>query len=211
MLYHKLPNVINIKVIGLGGQGVITTGKVLAVAALKAKYFPVVGEMRNAARRGGNVECDVRITQQPFTIDAKIPLGYADIVINFNPQQIDWIISNQVHKNSLVFQSQDSVKVADHLENVAGFYNVKDKQASLRAGNPKASNMAMLGAMFKAGVLPFALEHFQSAMQEVFIDKLRKINTAAFEMMVQDEIFSEYVHCLKHPNQSMSESIQGAD
>ena len=75
----KLVGEFNIVVTGVGGQGVLTLSRVIAVWALKSGYKVRVGETLGMAQRGGIVQSYVR-----FGSDVESPLievGGADVLI----------------------------------------------------------------------------------------------------------------------------------
>ncbi|MEM0350698.1 MAG: 2-oxoacid:acceptor oxidoreductase family protein, partial [Archaeoglobaceae archaeon] len=67
---------LNILVLGVGGQGAITTAHLIARAALKAGLNVISAETHGMAQRGGSVEVHVRIGD---VFAPLIPEGSADI------------------------------------------------------------------------------------------------------------------------------------
>ena len=72
--------VYNVVLAGVGGQGIITVGKIIVDAALREGKNAVMSEVHGMAQRGGSVLSEVRIGDAMSSI---IPSGEADLVIGF--------------------------------------------------------------------------------------------------------------------------------
>ncbi|MDS0256869.1 indolepyruvate oxidoreductase subunit beta [Thermoplasmatales archaeon AK] len=72
----------NILIAGVGGQGIITAGAILAGAATASGFRTVMSEIHGLSQRGGSVLVEVRIGEaySPIT-----PQGRADVMIGFEP------------------------------------------------------------------------------------------------------------------------------
>jgi len=73
----------NILVAGVGGQGNLVCGRVLAEAAVQSGLRPVVGDTFGASRRGGSVLTHLRIGKTDW--GPLIPKGKADILLGLEP------------------------------------------------------------------------------------------------------------------------------
>lgn len=81
------PEFWNIKIAGLGGQGVITSSDILAEAAFRAGYDVKKSELHGMSQRGGSVSSDVRfgrVVHSPM-----IPSGESDFLLVLSADQID--------------------------------------------------------------------------------------------------------------------------
>ncbi|HLH85465.1 MAG TPA: 2-oxoacid:acceptor oxidoreductase family protein [Thermoplasmataceae archaeon] len=72
----------NILIAGVGGQGIITAGAIIAGAATASGFRTVMSEIHGLSQRGGSVLVEVRIGEaySPIT-----PQGKADVMIGFEP------------------------------------------------------------------------------------------------------------------------------
>ena len=73
----------NILVAGVGGQGNLVCGRVLAEASVRSGLRPVVGDTFGASRRGGSVLTHLRIGKTDWA--PLIPKGEVDIILGLEP------------------------------------------------------------------------------------------------------------------------------
>ncbi len=79
VLTKKLNKTITIKIIGLGGQGVVTTAATLARAAFHHGYWSQSMPFFGVERTGTPVEAYIRIANQPIRVRQKV--DRADILL----------------------------------------------------------------------------------------------------------------------------------
>ncbi len=73
--------ITNIMLSGVGGQGILTSGRILALAAIDAGLDVKMSEVHGMSQRGGNVDSHIRIGEKvPSSL---IPKGGADYLISF--------------------------------------------------------------------------------------------------------------------------------
>jgi len=73
----------SILVVGVGGQGNLVCGRVIAEASVKQGLRPIVGDTFGASRRGGSVVTHIRIGTQDW--GPLVPKGTADILLGLEP------------------------------------------------------------------------------------------------------------------------------
>jgi indolepyruvate ferredoxin oxidoreductase beta subunit len=73
----------SILVAGVGGQGNLVCGRIIAEAAVLQGLRPVVGDTFGASRRGGSVMTHIRIGKQDW--GPLIPKGEVDVLLGFEP------------------------------------------------------------------------------------------------------------------------------
>ncbi|EQD36925.1 indolepyruvate ferredoxin oxidoreductase, beta subunit, partial [mine drainage metagenome] len=74
----------NILIVGVGGQGVITVGRLISMAAIMASHNVVMSELHGLAQRGGSVSVNVRVGD----VMSPIPEASAiDCVIALEPME----------------------------------------------------------------------------------------------------------------------------
>ena len=76
-------NPFNILVAGVGGQGNLVCGRVLADAAIRSGLRPIIGDTFGASRRGGSVLTHLRIGTTDW--GPLIPKGEVDILLGLEP------------------------------------------------------------------------------------------------------------------------------
>jgi len=147
--------VINIKIAGLGGMGVLSASYVLAEAVFLAGYDVKKAEVHGMSQRGGSVASDIRFGKH--VLSPMIPLGEVDYLIAIAP---DWA---DVHRAEL---------------RPAGKLLVPDDVVGLV--NKRAINVAMLGLLSRFLSIPEAIWH--TALAKGFPEKLHASNLAAFQL-----------------------------
>ena len=73
----------SILVAGVGGQGNLVCGRIIAEATVMQGLRPVVGDTFGASRRGGSVLTHIRIGKQDW--GPLIPEGEVDVLLGFEP------------------------------------------------------------------------------------------------------------------------------
>ena len=77
---------IDIKLCGVGGQGILSISTVLGEAATVAGLQLKQAEVHGMSQRGGDVQSDLRLSMDPIWSDL-IPLGGADLIISMEPME----------------------------------------------------------------------------------------------------------------------------
>lgn len=85
--------VVNMKIAGLGGMGVLRASDILADAAFAAGYDVKKSEIHGMAQRGGGISSDVRFGGE--VLSPMIPDGGADYLVMLEASQTD------VHRHQL--------------------------------------------------------------------------------------------------------------
>jgi len=75
----------NIVVIGVGGQGIITSMQVIAQAALNQGYDVKTSELHGLAQRGGSVPCHIRFGKKVYS--PLVMEGEAHLIIALEPME----------------------------------------------------------------------------------------------------------------------------
>ena len=71
---------------GVGGQGILSIATVIGEAALKAGLYMKQAEVHGMSQRGGDVQSNLRISDQPISSDL-IPTGKCDLIISLEPME----------------------------------------------------------------------------------------------------------------------------
>jgi indolepyruvate ferredoxin oxidoreductase beta subunit len=75
------PEITNVLLSGVGGQGILTAGRLLALAALHRDLDVKMSEVHGMSQRGGNVDTHVRLGETvPSSL---IPKGGAHFLVSF--------------------------------------------------------------------------------------------------------------------------------
>lgn len=153
----------NIICSGFGGQGVLTTGLLLANAfhktGKKITWYPSYG----SEMRGGTANCMVKAS------DEEIPSPFVkdiDILITLNEPAINKFES-RVTKGGFLFVNVSLVPEDKVYREDINVVRVDTRALAEKANNPKGENIAMIGAVLKStGIL--SLEEYDEAMKDYF-------------------------------------------
>jgi indolepyruvate ferredoxin oxidoreductase, beta subunit len=139
---------------GVGGQGILSIAASLGAAALNENYHLKQAETHGMSQRGGAVVSHLRIADHPIWSDL-IPLGKADLILSVEPMESLRYLPYLSTEGSLVTNTAEFINIPDYPELEETFHRLSNKiniiridadQIAKESGNPKASNMVMLGA-----------------------------------------------------------------
>jgi indolepyruvate ferredoxin oxidoreductase, beta subunit len=145
---------IDIILAGVGGQGILSIAAVIGSAAMDKGLFLKQAETHGMSQRGGAVVSHLRIADYPIASDL-IPEGKADVIISVEPMESmrylnflsekGWVVTNTVPVKNIP-DYPDEEQIFAELEKVHAFVALDAEKTAKKLGNPKASNMVMLGA-----------------------------------------------------------------
>lgn len=182
-------SVFNIVIAGVGGQGVLMASKVLAESALASGMDVKQNEVHGMAQRGGSVISFVRIGKKVYS--PIVMPGSADILISFEPLEAlryvhylkpgGMLVYNRVTINPSTVASGLATYPADVEEQIAracaGAHGINALEIAKQAGNAKAVNMVMVGAVVKN--LPLDASVVEGVVKEISRDKGAEVNMKA--------------------------------
>lgn len=151
------PQVTNVVIAGLGGQGVIKASDILAEAAFAAGLDVKKSELHGMSQRGGSVTSDVRFGPQVFS--PMVPDGEADY---------------------LVVLTADQIEPNRHVLRPGGVLISPDLIDESQLANRRSLNVAFLGAL--STHLPINRETWLAAIRANLPQKLHAVNEDAFEL-----------------------------
>jgi len=168
---------VNIRMSGLGGQGVVTSAHVLATACSKEGKYAISNPFFGAEKRMAPAESYVRVG--PERIYDRGELVYPDVILVFHPQVITMMKSYTspfyagIKRGGLLIINTDSPLLCDEdiafLESleVPVFEFPATTLALDVAGTELSSNMAMLGGLIGVTRL-VQMESMEMALQDRF-------------------------------------------
>jgi pyruvate ferredoxin oxidoreductase gamma subunit len=200
---------INIRMSGLGGQGVVTSAHIMAMAASKEDKFAISNPFFGAEKRMAPAESYVRIG--PEKIYDRGELVYPDVVMVFHPQVITMGKSytmpfySGIKKNGIVIINDDIELLTDNEKEeldqmgVLVYYVPATKMALDISGTELSTNMAMIGSV--SGLTDvIGMEALDLALQDRFgkkyvasggtatLDEAIKKKFAKKEMLLQKNL-----------------------
>ena len=188
---HTLDRIFNVSLVGVGGQGILLTSDVLALAAMHAGLDVKKSEIHGMSQRGGSVISQVRFGEKVYS--PIIPDGASDILVSFErTEALRWahlakpgakIIVNDMERIPITVSSglQPPAKDVDkRLAAYPGLLLIAANPLAEQAGNLRAANVVVMGAL--STLVPFDEEHWQAALRERIPAKLLDVNLRAFAL-----------------------------
>lgn len=189
-------------VAGVGGQGSILASHLIAEAAIAyaertgEDVAVRVGETFGAAMRGGAVASHVRIGKVEGPL---VGQGKAHVVLALEPLEGLRVGTNFLGKGSLALFNRTPIPPTDVKIGVAHYPTAEEIERAVRglgaeikwidgsalakeAGDIRTLNVAMLGALYGTGLLPFAEDDLVDAVRTGVPQKTIDLNVKAFAL-----------------------------
>ncbi len=146
---------------GFGGQGILVAGKLLAVAAIKDKkeatHYPSYG----AEMRGGTCNCSIVVSEK---VIASPVISSPDVVLAFNKPSKDKY-EPIASKGAIFIVNSSLVDEKVKRDDLKSSY-IDATNIAIKLGNVRATNMVMLGALAKLGIV--SVDGLTLALKDVF-------------------------------------------
>lgn len=182
--------ITNILLVGVGGQGILLASEVLSETCMLAGFDVKKSEIHGMSQRGGSVVSHVRYGREVFS--PIVPEGEGDILFGFELMETC---------RSLPLLKQGGTVVANDLriappsvlmglepypeglaENIKAqfpdFLLVDGQKLASEAGNTRAANTVLLGAVSKR--LEIAEKYWVQALEKMVPQKALEVNKRAF-------------------------------
>lgn len=186
---------LNIVIVGVGGQGALTTSGILARAAMKAGLNVITAETHGMAQRGGSVEVHVRLGDVKAPL---IPEGGADVMIALEPSEAIRYAKFLNNKSVVILNTRKIIppsvtagtgtypeldEILAELRRITPrVIAVNASEIAEKAGNILATNVVVVGMLLGYFPMPFKLEHVEEVIREVMPDKIVDLNLKALKM-----------------------------
>lgn len=170
---------LNILIVGVGGQGALTTAHLIARSAMKAGLNVLVAETHGMAQRGGSVEVHVRIGD---VYSPLIPDCGADIVLALEPVEALRYAKYLNERSKIILNSRKMIppsvtvglarypSIEEILENLRKITNeiyvVNASEIAEKVGDVVTANVVIVGMMLSLLNLPFRVEHVEEVIKE---------------------------------------------
>jgi indolepyruvate ferredoxin oxidoreductase, beta subunit len=187
-----MSGVTNILLVGVGGQGILLASEILAETFMLAGVDVKKSEIHGMSQRGGSVVSHVRFGAEVFS--PTVPEGEGDILFGFELLETTRYLSlmkpgGKVIANDLKIQPpavlSGQVPYPSNLpkiirSRIPDFLLVDGQKLATQAGNLRAANTVLLGAVSKGLDIPE--EYWFAALQKMVPAKALEINQKAFRM-----------------------------
>lgn len=189
---HDFTKPMNILLVGVGGQGILLAGDIIAAASMKAGLDVKKSDVHGMAQRGGSVTSQVRIGQRVHA--PLIASGGADILVSFEKQEAlryaDMlkpggiaVVSDLLITPITVASGQAPELKEEEINSrlTTGFEHLLLLDATAIAenlGNIRVANVVLTGAL--AELLPLEIDIWNQAIREMVKPQFVDINLQAF-------------------------------
>ena len=187
-----MSKIVNVTLVGVGGQGILLTSEILARTAALAGLDVKKSEIHGMSQRGGSVSSQVRFgdcVHSPI-----IPDGESDILVSFEQLEGIRCVGMLKADGKAVIDTRKIVPVTvsagqqppveNQDELLASLYQgratmVDSVEQAMKVGNIRTANLVIAGALSK--LLDFPPELWHEAIRTRLPAKLVDINIQAFE------------------------------
>ncbi len=187
----------NLEIVGVGGQGILTSAQVLGAAALEKGLDVYMSEVHGMAQRGGVVVTTVKLGEEVNS--PLIGKGDADVILGFEPVETYRAVEQASKKTWIVTNTEPivpfTVSVGDEeypdiqedilpeLEKETDRLIALDaEELALEAGAAITQNIVLLGGLTATGVMPLSKNEMIQAIEKNVPEKFVDINLKAFEL-----------------------------
>lgn len=185
---HLFDGTKTILLVGVGGQGTILAGNILAMTAAEAGLDVKVSEIHGMSQRGGSVSTIIRFGEH---VDSMVcDPGCADVLVAFEAMEA---LRNQhyLKEGGTLFVNDETIipvpvnigvatmpqDVDGELDRI-GAVRIDAGGIARAAGSPKSTNVALVGALSTA--LPFEVEEWRDAIRRRVPPKTIDANLEVF-------------------------------
>jgi indolepyruvate ferredoxin oxidoreductase beta subunit len=151
--------IVNVLLSGVGGQGILTAGRLLALAALHRDLDVKMSEVHGMSQRGGNVDTHVRLgAAVPSSL---IPRGGADFLVSFEklealryldylkPEGVAFVNRLEISPLTVALKKPNYVDDVDRVleEKAPHLVWVDGTEMAREMGDVRMVNVILLGAL----------------------------------------------------------------
>lgn len=184
----ELDRTLTVLLVGVGGQGTILAGSLLAMAAADAGLDVKVSEIHGMSQRGGSVSTVVRMGEKVESMVADP--GCADVIVAF--ESVEALrAQDYLREGGKMFVNDEVIvpvsvaignfempeDIEGKLDNL-GAVRIPAGQIAREVGSPRSTNVVLVGALSTA--LPFSAEDWEDAISRRVPPKTVEANLKAF-------------------------------
>lgn len=185
--------VTNIILVGVGGQGSVLAGQIIARAAVLAGFSVATSEVHGMAQRGGSVFSTVRYGKD--VLSPAVPEGAADVLLAFEKLEALRYLNHlkagglALVNDQRIVPSVESLKLAPYPDDKTIEETLRRRarealivpalEIAQKLGNTALTNTVMLGALSPFLDIPKGM--WRQAVTELVPPKTLELNLLAFE------------------------------
>ncbi|MFW9808202.1 MAG: indolepyruvate oxidoreductase subunit beta [Candidatus Thorarchaeota archaeon] len=186
----------SILVAGVGGQGNLVCGRIIAEAAVLQGLRPVVGDTFGASRRGGSVLTHIRIGKRDW--GPLIPKGELDVLLGFEPLEALRAATKYAGGNTVALVNTMPVPPVNVTTGDKSYPKIEDIERALqslckkvhlldtepvlkRLGSTRVLNSFMVGGLSSLKGIPLEPRSLRDAVSKILVseDNLTAFNEGA--------------------------------
>ncbi len=184
----------NLIITGVGGQGLITLGRIIGETAVRKDVNALISEIHGMAQRGGQVVVHIRIGSVNSPL---VPLGGANAILglelielarNLKYANMKTVIvaNNRVIRPSIPrvkLPSKDSIVSALKSKGLRVIV-LNALELAIKAGAPIVENMVMLGALIASTEISrfFSLSEVEEVLKSIVPERYIEVNIKALKL-----------------------------
>lgn len=182
---------LNILLVGVGGQGIVLATRLLAEVAFEEGLEVKVSEIHGMSQRGGSVFAMVRAGKEVNS--PIVSLGEVDLLLALEELEgLRWIEylkpqgkvilnSHQIYPVSVALGQTTYPPVIEALSSKGvDYYLVDANQLARKAGSLKAANVILIG--YASRFLPFKPETYEKVIRQKVKERFVELNLKAFAL-----------------------------
>lgn len=159
---------------GVGGQGILSIATIIGQAALKDNLYMKQAEVHGMSQRGGDVQSNLRLSDQPIASDL-IPTGKCDLIISLEPMEAlryveylspdGWLVTNATPFINIPKYPEQEALMAE-INKLPHKIVLDVDNVAKELGSPRVANIVLLGA-----TIPFLgidYEKVQTSICDIF-------------------------------------------
>jgi indolepyruvate ferredoxin oxidoreductase len=177
-----------VRMMGIGGTGVVTVNQVLGMAALLDGLHVTGLDQTGLSQKGGPVISDLRITREPLAAASKAPAGSADLYLGFDllgaasaknlvtadrERTVAVVSTSAVPTGRMVIDVDERFpELAEQLDKIDAatrsehnLYLDAQRLSERLFGDHMMTNTLTLGAAYQRGLLPVSGEALERAVE----------------------------------------------
>ncbi|EJX09490.1 indolepyruvate ferredoxin oxidoreductase, beta subunit [gut metagenome] len=166
---------------GVGGQGILSIATVIGKAALKENLYMKQAEVHGMSQRGGDVQSNLRISNQPIASDL-IPTGQCDLIISLEPMEglrylpylnaDGWLVTSETPFVNIPNYPETELLMAE-INKLPHKVVLNVDKVAKETGSARVANIVLLGATIP--FLGIEYEKVQDSIREIFQRKGEEI------------------------------------
>lgn len=175
---------------GVGGQGILSIAAIIGHAAVSKNLYLKQAEVHGMSQRGGDVQSNLRISDQPVASDL-IPHGKADIILSVEPMESLRYLPYLNKEGWLITSTNPFVNIPNYpememiyneLEKLPNHIALDAEEIANDIGSKRSANIVMLGAASR--FLDLDREQLKNSIRFLFGKKgneIVELNLLAFD------------------------------